>query len=72
MRTNEVNGHTACTTNMNAVSARRMKSCCVGAKCCVWLFLYAVYFERKVRNGARQCYDDKPGQLYEILRLVRL
>jgi len=57
---------------MNAVSARRMKSRCVGAKCCVSLFLYAFCFERKVRNGARECYDDKPGQLYEMLRLLRL
>jgi len=71
MRKSGVNGHTA-RTAMNAVSARRMKSRCVGAKCRVRLFLYAFYFERKVRNGARECYDDKPGQLYEILRLLSL
>jgi len=67
MRKSGVNGHTTCAANMNAVSARRMKSRCVGAKCRVRLFLYAFYFERNVRNGARECYDDKPGQLYEML-----
>jgi hypothetical protein len=29
--------------------------------------MYAFYFERIVHNGTRGCYDDKSGQLYEIL-----
>lgn len=72
MRKSGVNGHHACSANMNAVSAWKIKSRCVCAKCRVWLFMCALYFERIVPNGTRECYDDKPGQLYEILRLLRL
>jgi hypothetical protein len=69
MRKRGVNGHNACSANMNAVGAWKINSRCVCAKCCVWLFMCAFYLESVVRNGTRECYDDKSGQLYEILRL---